>query len=205
VTVISVCVADPLAAAGVAALLDGRPEFVLVPGRREAEADVVIVVADTVTIELADRLRRLASRAAGRFVLILGDPWAPVLSAAAEAGVAAVLPLAEVTPQRLGRSIITVSRGQAGLTPDVQGRLLTEISRLQGRLPGPGSLSWPGLDDREADVIRLVADGASTREIAAALSYSERTVKNILHGLTTRLGLRNRTQAVAHAIRTGAI
>jgi hypothetical protein len=146
VTVISVCVADPLAAAGVAALLDGRPEFVLVPGRREAEADVVIVVADTVTIELADRLRRLASRAAGRFVLILGDPWAPVLSAAAEAGVAAVLPLAEVTPAaarphehhgqpRPGRA----DPGRPGTAADRDQPPAGPAAR-----PGVAQLAWPG-------------------------------------------------------------
>jgi DNA-binding NarL/FixJ family response regulator len=54
-------------------------------------------------------------------------------------------------------------------------------------------------------VLRLVADGHATSHIARELSYSERTVKNIIHDVTTRLQLRNRAQAVAYAVREGLI
>ena len=56
-----------------------------------------------------------------------------------------------------------------------------------------------------ARVLRLVADGHDTAEIARELCYSERTVKNVLHDLTTRLQLRNRSHAVAYALREGLI
>jgi DNA-binding NarL/FixJ family response regulator len=62
-----------------------------------------------------------------------------------------------------------------------------------------------GPTPRERDVLTLLADGHSTREIALRLAYSERTIKNVLQELTTRLSLRNRTQAVAHAVRSGWI
>jgi DNA-binding NarL/FixJ family response regulator len=58
---------------------------------------------------------------------------------------------------------------------------------------------------RELDVLTLVAEGLSTREIAKKLCYSERTIKNILQDVTMRLSLRNRTHAVAFAIRAGWI
>jgi DNA-binding NarL/FixJ family response regulator len=61
------------------------------------------------------------------------------------------------------------------------------------------------LNNRERDVLALVADGLSTREVAKRLCYSERTIKNILQDVTTRLCLRNRTQAVAVAVRAGWI
>ena len=61
------------------------------------------------------------------------------------------------------------------------------------------------LRPRELDVQVLVAEGLSTREVARTLAYSERTIKNILQDLTTRFGLRNRTQAVAWALRNGLI
>jgi DNA-binding CsgD family transcriptional regulator len=50
-----------------------------------------------------------------------------------------------------------------------------------------------------------VANGHDTAEIAGRLSYSQRTVKNILHDVTTRLQLRNRSHAVAYAVREGLI
>jgi DNA-binding CsgD family transcriptional regulator len=69
----------------------------------------------------------------------------------------------------------------------------------------PPALSFAGLTHRERDVLELVAEGHSTREVALRLSYSERTIKNILQDLTIRLNLKNRTQAVAHAVRNGWI
>ena len=67
-------------------------------------------------------------------------------------------------------------------------------------------LSRPlGLVARERDVLRLLADGLDTRSISGTLSYSERTVKNVLHDLNTRLQLRNRSHAVAYAVREGLI
>jgi len=62
-----------------------------------------------------------------------------------------------------------------------------------------------GPSPRERDVLTLLADGCSTREIAQRLSYSERTIKNVLQDFNTRLQLRNRTQAVAYAVRRGWI
>jgi len=50
-----------------------------------------------------------------------------------------------------------------------------------------------------------VADGLDTAEVANQLFYSERTVKNVIHDVTTRLNLRNRTHAVAYAVRQGLI
>jgi DNA-binding NarL/FixJ family response regulator len=54
-------------------------------------------------------------------------------------------------------------------------------------------------------VLRLLADGHDTAEVGRQLYYSERTVKNIVHDVTSRLDLRNRTHAVAYALRQGLI
>ena len=62
-----------------------------------------------------------------------------------------------------------------------------------------------GLSSRKADVLRLMSQGKNTGEIALQLSYSDRTVTNILHDVTTRFHLRNRTHAVAFALREGLI
>ncbi len=61
------------------------------------------------------------------------------------------------------------------------------------------------LSDREQRVLALIAEGHPTREVAAQLCYSERTVKNVLHDVATKLNARSRSQAVAHAVRDGLI
>jgi DNA-binding NarL/FixJ family response regulator len=62
-----------------------------------------------------------------------------------------------------------------------------------------------GFTERELTVLRLVSEGFDTAEIAAELAYSERTVKNAIHAVTERHNLRNRSHAVAYALRVGAI
>jgi DNA-binding NarL/FixJ family response regulator len=61
------------------------------------------------------------------------------------------------------------------------------------------------LAERELVVLRMIASGMETTEIAAELGVSERTVKNIVHAITTRLQVRNRAHAVACAVRAGII
>ncbi len=63
----------------------------------------------------------------------------------------------------------------------------------------------PSWSEREIAVLRLLAQGMSTREVARALCWSERTIKNVVYDLTTRHGLRNRTHAVAVAVRAGVV
>ena len=87
----------------------------------------------------------------------------------------------------------------------VRGGLLERVARLQRQVLAPRGLTFTGLTPRETEVLRLVAEGLDTSEIAARMCYSERTVKNVLHDLTTRLQLKNRTHAVAYAVREGLI
>ena len=88
---------------------------------------------------------------------------------------------------------------------DLLGRLIDNVARIQNDLLSPRGLRVTGMADREVRILRLVADGLDTREIAGELNYSERTVKNVLHDVTTRFQLRNRSQAVAYAVREGLI
>ena len=66
-------------------------------------------------------------------------------------------------------------------------------------------LTFTGLTTRELEVLRLVAAGCTTTEIARRLAFSERTVKNAIHDVTSRLQLRNRSHAFAYAVREGLI
>lgn len=77
--------------------------------------------------------------------------------------------------------------------------------RLHRNGTGRPTPAAAGLDDRHLQVLRLLADGSDTADIADALCYSERTIKYLVRGITTRLGARNRAHAVAAAIRLGLI
>jgi len=127
------------------------------------------------------------------------------LAAAVEAGVSGLVRRADATPERLVQAVCAVVRGEGAVPPDLLGRLLVQVGRVQRQVLGPRGMSFTGLSSREADILRLVADGLDTGEIATSLSYSERTVKNVLHDVTSRLQLRNRSHAVAYALRQGMI
>jgi DNA-binding NarL/FixJ family response regulator len=95
-------------------------------------------------------------------------------------------------------------RREITMTSSVQLRPAESTIRLS-LVTDPDRLSRLRLNRRERDVLMLLAQGLSTREVAKQLCYSERTIKNVLQDVTGRLQLRNRTQAVAVAIRAGWI
>jgi DNA-binding NarL/FixJ family response regulator len=127
------------------------------------------------------------------------------LMTAVELGVSGVLRRTEATADRIVHLLQAAAAGDGSLPPDLLGRLLGQVSRMQRHVLAPRGMSHSGLSDRETQVLRLVADGKDTQEIARELSYSERTVKNVLHDVTSRLQLKNRSHAVAYALREGLI
>jgi DNA-binding NarL/FixJ family response regulator len=127
------------------------------------------------------------------------------LLAAVEAGTCAIIRRGDARTDVLVRSIRAADAGDGAIPPDLLGRLLDHVSHLQATVLTPRGLSFSGLTTREVDVLRLIADGFDTTEVASRLSYSERTVKNVVADVTRRHGLRNRTHAVAYALRQGLI
>jgi DNA-binding NarL/FixJ family response regulator len=167
------------------------------------------LVAVVVTDELDDdalRLIRVAHRGGvSRSVLVAGHLDGSDVVAAVEAGVLGLVRRSEATPDRLVKIIRAASTGEGSMPPDLLGRLLDQVGSLQRQVLAPRGISFTGLAAREVDVLRLIADGYDTAEVASRLAYSERTVKNVLHDVTTRLQLRNRAHAVAYALREGLI
>jgi DNA-binding NarL/FixJ family response regulator len=111
----------------------------------------------------------------------------------------------DATADRLVRAIKLAAAGHGDLPPELVRHLLDHVGQLSRNLLTPRGLSFAGLTGREHDVLQLIADGMSTREVATRLAYSERTIKNVIQDLTLRLNVRNRTQAVACAVRNGWI
>jgi DNA-binding NarL/FixJ family response regulator len=119
--------------------------------------------------------------------------------------------LKDVPPAELITAIRTVARGDAVVSPRVTRRLLEEYAHqlpdLSGGATGDGAASNPpaGLTDRELEVLLAVADGLSNAEIAERLYVSETTVKSHVGRLLSKLGLRDRVQAVVFAFQSGLV
>ena len=168
-------------------------------------AAVAVIVADDVDDDALRTVRAVQRNGCPRVVLVVTRLDDSGLLAAAEAGACGMLRRAEAGPERLAAACRAAAAGDGTLPPDLLGRLLDGVGRLQRQVLTPRGLTFSGLTDREVSVLRLVADGCDTNEIASTLAYSERTIKNTIHDVTTRLNLRNRTHAVAYALREGLI
>lgn len=194
---------DPISEAGILVHLRQRPELRIAEGGEAAS--VVIAIADVVD-EAAARWLTALHRADGTpVVLVIGQLDPRSMTGIVGSGVCGLVRRAEATPERLVRSVRAAAQGHGDMPPELVRHLLDQVSLLNRTTLEPRGLSFAGLTERERDVLKLIADGLSTREVAIRLAYSERTIKAVLQSLTIRLNLRNRTQAVAYAVRNGWI
>lgn len=196
---------DPLTQAGLTAGLRSRPEIEVVFECGLDRAAVAVVAADDMSASSVSTVRAIQRNGCPKVVMVLGCLDDEAVLAAVEAGASGMLRRAEASPERLVEAVCAATRGEATLASDLLGRLLEQLGRAQRQVLGPRGLSLRSLSDREVEVLRLIADGMDTAEVATRLAYSERTVKNVLYGVTSRLQLRNRTHAVAFAVRQGLI
>jgi DNA-binding NarL/FixJ family response regulator len=194
---------DPISQAGVVAQLRMQPEIKIV--ETAPQSAVAVMITDLVDESTTRELRSLRKDGHPRLMLVATTIDDAALVAAAEAGVAGLLRRSDASADTMVRTIVKVASGDGEVPADLLGRLLEQVGRLQRQVLAPRGLTFTGLTPRETDVLRLVADGLDTSEIASRMCYSERTVKNVLHDLTTRLQLKNRTHAVAYAVREGLI
>jgi DNA-binding NarL/FixJ family response regulator len=204
---VAVYAADPVLRLGVVQQLRQRPEVELLAGTDvDAElAQVSLVVVDHVDDDVAALLLRLRHNTATRTGLVVATVGSGSLQRVLECGVAAVLRRAEADQDQLLRLVLAIANGEGVLPGDLLGKLLTHVGGLQRSALDPRGLSLSTLTTREADMLRMVSEGLDTAEIARKTAYSERTVKNVLHEVITRLQLRNRAHAVGYALRNGLI
>jgi DNA-binding NarL/FixJ family response regulator len=196
---------DPICRAGLISQLRPRPEVRVLGDDERDDAEVGVVVTDTVDEEALRILRKLRCGSQRPLVVVVGYIDDGDLAAVMEIGVTGVLRRVDATADRLVTVITAAAAGDGWVPPDLLGRLLGQVSQLQRQVLTPRGLRFSGLAEREIQVLRLAADGLETAEIAHQLSYSERTIKKVLHEVMTRLQLRNRTHAVAYALRNGLI
>ncbi|NEA31109.1 response regulator transcription factor [Streptomyces sp. SID13031] len=192
--------------AGLRALLEGEPGFEVVGETGDGEEAIRLALELQPELVLMDlRLekgaidgieatRRLAGAAPGIRVVVLTSHGTRTDVALALAAGARGYVLKAGQPEELFRALRTADAGGTGLAQEAVGLLVEEVTT-----PG-GALS-----DREVEVIRLLADGLSNREIAATLYLSEATVKTHLVRTYRKLGATNRAGAITEALRRGLV
>jgi DNA-binding NarL/FixJ family response regulator len=208
VVTVAVVAEDPITAQGAAAFLRSRSEIRVLTAERQAEAEVVLILAGVITEDTLKLMERIAEDSANRdlrFVLVGDGVREHHVLRAITCGLVSVLPRSEADFERIVRAVTDVREGRLEMPGVALGWLVGQLRVIQQDVLEPNGLTAAGLETREVDVFRLLADELGTPEIAVRLCYSERTVKNIIHGALTRLRLRNRTQAVAFALRSGAL
>ena len=190
-------------------LLGARPEVEVVgeagDGQQALERaaalqpDVVLMDLHMPVLDGIATTRRLRVEQPGVRVLALTtfDDDEDVF-AALRAGALGYL-LKDVSSDRLVEAVLSAARGESVLQPSVAAKVVARFAQLDDA-PQPRSqpLVVP-LSERELDVLRLLADGCSNREIAAALFLAEGTVKNHVTNVLGKLGARDRTQAALRA------
>ena len=193
---------------GLAVCLETLPEVQSVGHAgsvRQAWEDPALFAADLVLVDHAmnggaDFLAAAREATSAPVVVCSSLCSEEAVLAALQNGAVGVLRKETLTTDSLASAVRAAANGTGVVTSE----LLHEL--LDGLVPDGNEKPPPArLNDREQQVLSLIADGHPTREVAQQLCYSERTVKNVLHDIVTKLGARSRSQAVAHAVREGLI
>jgi DNA-binding NarL/FixJ family response regulator len=162
-----------------------------------AEADVVVLDSDLGGAMAF--VQEIALQTGARVLLCLREPATAEVLDAVGSGVGGALVRDQLTPDTLLAAVSAVAAGIFTFDAGVLRTLSGSVSA--GHQRGRAAVPSGGFAPREQMVLSLVAAGLSNREIAERLSYSERTIKTILHDIVIRLGVKSRSQAVAMAVR----
>jgi DNA-binding NarL/FixJ family response regulator len=174
---------------------------------REAWANASLFASDLVLVDPSlpggsDFVGAVREATGAQVIVCSADCGQAAVLAALQAGAVGFLRKDELNPEALASAVRAAADGTGVVTSELLERLLTAVAPED--LPARQSVATR-LTDREQQVLSLIAAGHQTREVALELSYSERTVKNVLHDVVTKLNARSRSQAVAFAVREGLI
>jgi|SRR5579872_4012315 len=161
--------------------------------------DVIIIDLDGQPMDFFEAMRHCREMAPRAHVLVLSlNGTAELLQRCLSAGADGYV-LKDVTPPELVRAVKTVATGSSYVDPRVAGHV------LRRRTFSPTRTTVSDLSGRETEIVRLIAGGLSNKEISSQLSVSEKTVKNHISRIFSKLNITARTQAAVHAIRTGLV
>ncbi len=215
---VRIVVADDQAVvrAGFSSLLDTQPDFAVVGSAadgaeairvcREKRPDLVLMDVRMPIMDGIEATRRIVAETGygdgPRIIILTTFDLDEHVYDALSAGASGFL-LKEVTAEQLFDAVRVVAAGEALLAPAVTRRLIGEFVRLRPQARQPAQLG--ALTPRETEVLRLIAEGLSNTEIADRLVVSGQTVKSHVSRVLTKLGLRDRTQAVVAAYESGLV
>jgi DNA-binding NarL/FixJ family response regulator len=203
-----------LVRAGFRMVLDFQPDMTVVGEAgdgaealrllRTVEADVVVMDLRMPVLDGVTATRRICAAGPQPRVLVLTTfDTDEEAFAALQAGASGFL-LKSVPPEELLSAIRVVAGGEAVVAPRVTRRLLDRFARRLAPPPdAPAAI--PRLTDREKEVLLLLAQGLSNLEIGGRLQVAEATVKTHIGRILTKLGLRDRVQAVVFAYESGLV
>jgi two-component system NarL family response regulator len=149
-------------------------------------------------IEAAHAIR--SARPETRVIMLTVSDDAEDLFAAVKAGANGYL-LKEVSIEEVANAVRAVTLGQSLISPSMASKLLDEFNRLASGAEERHRQVAPRLTDRELEVVRAAARGATNREIAKELGIAENTVKNHIRNVLEKLHLHSRMEAVMYAVR----
>jgi DNA-binding NarL/FixJ family response regulator len=198
--------ADPIVVVGVANWLTSHPDIAVAPAISESPADVFVAVAGLVDKVFFGSLGETARRIGAVVVLVLDNMPDDALAAAAQAQVVSLLSRATTDRDGLVTAVIAASQDRApGMVTGEEslvgqlGEALDEVRAAVNYHP------IAVLELRDVKLLDLVARGWNTHQIAAELSLSHRTVVNRMQAVVKKCGARNRSEAVAQAVRAGLV
>ena len=211
---------DPLSAAGAKAQLVGQPAIELVGPADIGRARVALVVAETADDSVARVVKAIQRDGIVKVVLAAARFDEAGVVAAVAAGVTSFVRRSDATTAKLVEAISQADLAGCQLPEGLLKKAAATQEAFAGRpaevsaIPHPVAESAEGgvstltgrrLSQRESDVLRLVADGFDTTDIAVELAYSESTIKGVLAKIMARLDARNRCHAIAIVVREGLI
>ena len=202
---------------GFAALLSTQPDFTVVGTAcdgteavrlcRELSPDIALMDVRMPVMDGIEATRQLAGLGHGgpRILILTTFDLDHYVYDALCAGASGFL-LKDVTAERLFDAVRVVAAGASSASPAVTRRLISEFTRLRPKPDDvPPNAALATLTPRETQVLRLVAAGLSNTEIAGRLVVTDETVKTHVSRMLSKLGLRDRTQAVVTAYETGLV
>ena len=195
---------------GICALLATEPRITVVGEARDGsdaiaaaqklQPDVILMDIVMPGVDGLEATRRLAdSQPQARILVLTSFAGDDKIFPAIKAGALGYL-LKDSGPEELIHAIVQVHRGESSLHPTVARRLLRELSSPPGQAPETDCLT-----EREVEVLQLVAQGQSNRQVADLLTISEATVRTHVSNILSKLNLCSRTQAALYALREGLV